>query len=176
MDRGPRIGLRPVQATDESLLARLFADTRGDELRAAGLGERELGLLLEMQRRVQDAQYRDAFPQAEHSIVEADGAAVGRVVIDRRPDEIRVVDLALLAACRGQGIGSSLLRALQADAGATGLMLGLRVARGNPAERLYARLGFREVGADAMYVEMAWQPGARGRVGDRYLNNRGAAA
>jgi hypothetical protein len=55
-------------------------------------------------------------------------------------------------------------------------MLGLRVACGNPAGRLYARLGFREVAADEMYVEMAWQPEARGCVGDSNLNNRGAAA
>lgn len=176
MDRGPCIALRPAQPADEPLLARLFADARGGALRSAGLGEREVELLLGMQRLAQEAEYRAAFPQAEHSIVEADGAAVGRVVIARRPGEIRLVDLALLAACRGRGIGSSLLRALQADAATAGRTLGLRVALGNPAGRLYARLGFREVAADEMYVEMAWQPVARGRVGDSNPNNRGAAA
>jgi ribosomal protein S18 acetylase RimI-like enzyme len=173
---GPRIALRPAQAPDEPLLARVFSDTRGEELRVAGLGDGELGLLLEIQRRAQDAGYRAAFPQAEHSIVEADGAPVGRVVIDRRPGEHRVVDVALLAACRGRGIGSSLLRALQVDAAAEGRTLGLRVARGNPAGRLYVRLGFCEVAADEMYVEMAWLPGARGCVCDTNPNNRGAAA
>jgi ribosomal protein S18 acetylase RimI-like enzyme len=168
--------MRPARAEDEPLLAELFADARGGEFRALGLGEREIEGLLDMQRRAQDAQYRAAFPRAEHSIVEADGAAVGRVVLDRGPGEIRVVDLALLGACRGRGIGSGLLRSLQAEAEGYASRLGLRVARGNPAGRLYARLGFREVAADEMYVEMAWQPGARGCVGDSNLNNRGAAA
>jgi ribosomal protein S18 acetylase RimI-like enzyme len=176
VDPGPRIELRPAKAADEPLLARVFADARAGALRSAGLGECGLELLLGIQRRAQDAEYRAAYPQAEHLVVEADGAAVGRVVIDRRPGEHRIVDLALLAAWRGRGVGSSVLRALQADAAATGRMLGLRVARGNPAGRLYARLGFCEVAADEMYVEMAWLPGARGCVGDTNLNNRGAAA
>jgi ribosomal protein S18 acetylase RimI-like enzyme len=168
--------MRPARADDEPLLARLFADARGGELRSAGLGELEVELLLGIQRRAQEAEYRAAYPQAEHSIVEVGGEPVGRIVIDRRPGEVRIVDIALLERCRGQGIGSRLLRALQADAAATGRMLGLCVARGNPAARLYARLGFREVAADEMYVEMAWQPEALGCAGDSKLNNRGAAA
>jgi ribosomal protein S18 acetylase RimI-like enzyme len=176
VDHGPRIGLRPARAADERLLARVFADARGGELRSAGLGELEVELLLGIQRRAQDAEYRAAYPQAEHSIIEVDGEAVGRIVIDRRPGEVRIVDIALRETCRGRGIGSSVLRALQADAAAAGRMLGLRVARGNPAGRLYARLGFREVAVDAMYVEMAWQPEARGCADDSNLNNRGAAA
>jgi len=176
VDPGPRIELRPARAEDEPLLARVFAEGRGGELRSAGLGELEVELLLGIQRRAQDAEYRAAYPQAEHSIIEADGEAVGRIVIDRRPGEIRIVDIALRETCRGRGIGSSLLRALQADAAATGRMLGLYVARGNPAARLYARLGFREVAADEMYVEMAWQPEALGCAGDSNLNNRGAVA
>ena len=176
MDPGPRIELRPAWAADEPLLAQVFADARGGELRSAGLGELEVELLLGIQRRAQDAEYRAAYPQAEHSIIEVGGEAVGRIVLDRRPGEVRIVDVALRETCRGRGIGSSLLRALQADAAATGRMLGLRVARGNPAGRLYARLGFREVAADEMYVEMAWQPEAWDCAGDSKLNNRGAAA
>ena len=176
MDPGPRIELRPAWAADEPLLAQVFADARGGELRSAGLGELEVELLLGIQRRAQDAEYRAAYPQAEHSIIEVGGEAVGRIVIDRRPGEVRIVDIALRETCRGRGIGSSVLRALQADAAATGRMLGLRVARGNPAGRLYARLGFREVAADEMYVEMAWLPEAWDCAGDSKLNNRGAAA
>lgn len=175
-NHGPGLGLRPAEATDEPLLAQLFAEARAGAFRSAGLGERELGLLLGMQRLAQESQYRAAFPRAEHSIIEQDGTAVGRLVLDRGADELRVVDVALLAVCRGRGLGSSLLRALQAEAAASGRRLGLRVARGNPAGRLYARLGFREVAADEMYIEMAWQPAAGGRVNASRSNNRGVAA
>jgi len=174
--RTPQIAWRPATAADEPLLARAFADARRGELLAAGLGERETGLLLEMQRRAQEAEYRAAFPGAEYSVVEADGAAVGRLVLHRGAEEIRVVDLALLEDCRGRGIGTGLLRALQAEAARAGCALGLRVARGNPAERLYARLGFRPVSTDEMYVEMGWQAGTGAGADDGCLNNRGAAA
>jgi len=32
------------------------------------------------------------------------------------------------------------------------------VLRGNPALRLYERLGFKETGSDPMYIQMQWEP------------------
>ena len=41
---------------------------------------------------------------AEFSIIEMEGEPVGRIYIDRRQDEIRLVDIALRPDCRGQGL------------------------------------------------------------------------
>jgi hypothetical protein len=41
------------------------------------------------------------------------------------------------------------------------LTLRLQVLRGNPAIRLYQRLGFVQSGADPMYLQMEWVPAQR---------------
>ena len=40
----------------------------------------------------------------------------------------------------------------------TGAALRLQVLQGNPAMRLYRRMGFVETGADQMYAQMEWNP------------------
>ncbi len=83
----------------------------------------------------------------------------------REPEELRLVDISLLPAHRGSGVGTELLRALQQEATTAGKPLRLSVARDNPARRLYARLGFTpvagsEVGAEP-YLALEWRPGPR---------------
>lgn len=86
---------------------------------------------------------------------------VGRLWLHQRSDAIHVLDIALLAGCRGQGIGTLCLQALQCQAQHSGLALTICVEVGNPARRLYDRLGFWPVGAaDGVYQRMAWRPAA----------------
>ena len=73
-------------------------------------------------------------------------------------------------------MGSSLLRSLQNEAAQAGRPVRLRVARGNPAQRLYARLGFRPAASDEIYVEMVWEATAGGLAPGITRENRGAAA
>ena len=180
MKREPRITLRPAEAEDEALLRAVFADARGNELGPQGLDDGMAELLLELQRRAQDAGYRQAFPDAEHCVIEADGVPCGRVVLDWKWDQVRVVDVALLAGSRGRGVGERLLRSLQQGAAVAGRRVRLCVAHGNPARRLYERLGFRAVASDELNVEMAWEPCAgrhsKNLSRDGQHINRGAAA
>ena len=56
---------------------------------------------------------------------------------------------------RGQGIGTTLLQALAVEATAVGFpSLSLSVENDNPAKRLYARLGYREVRNDGSAATM----------------------
>lgn len=168
--------MRPAAADDEPLLRAVFAQSSREALLAGGLAEREVELLLESQHRAWVAQLRSEYPDAGHGVVEVDGVPVGRIVVDRRPGEIRVVDVTLLAASRGLGIGSDVLRLLQAEAGASGQLLGLRVPRGGAAERLCTRLGFREAVADETHVEMAWEAGVDSLAPGAHPLDKGAAA
>lgn len=142
--------LRPVSAEDQPFLHRLFCGARPD---LAGLPEP----LLQMQFRAQAASYAAQFPGAEHQIITVAGRPVGRLLVDRSPERIHLVDIALLAEVQGQGIGTSVLRALQVEADRAGLPLRLSVFETNPARRLYERLGFAVTGAQRPYLFMQWR-------------------
>ncbi len=65
--------------------------------------------------------------------------------------------VALVPEARGSGLGTRLLRALQAEAAEKGLPLRLKVVLTNPARRLYQRLGFVGLGDDGVYEQMEWR-------------------
>jgi len=64
----------------------------------------------------------------------------------------------LMPAQRGQGIGSSLLAAVVAEADAEVLPVRLHVEPWSPAKRLYERLGFRTLQVNGIYELMERAP------------------
>jgi ribosomal protein S18 acetylase RimI-like enzyme len=85
---------------------------------------------------------------------------VGRLYVDRRDDEIRILDIALIPEARGGGIGGLLLGDLIAEAGSARKPIRIHVERANRALSLYQRLGFSEIGQTDFYYLMEWNPGA----------------
>ena len=150
--------LRPTRADDAPFLRRLFASTREDELSALAWSAAQRETFLSLQLEGQDRHYRAQYPQARFDVIERDGAPVGRLVVDREEGVIHLLDIALVPAERGAGLGSALLRELQEEATARGSAIILQVVRTNPALRLYARMGFRVLREEAVYVGMEWQP------------------
>jgi GNAT superfamily N-acetyltransferase len=116
----------------------------------------QLETLLHAQFLAQARHYAVAFPCAEHSLVLVDHAPIGRWYVDRSSTAIRLVDVSLLRAHRGRGIGTELLEMLQAEATARQLPLRLNVLDGNPAYRLYRRLGFTERAMDGLHRQLEW--------------------
>lgn len=171
-----RMTLRPVEATDEGMLRALFAESLRPKLRAAGLAPREVELLVEMQFRDRSTRPHSAEGELQQSVVEVAGVEVGLFVLDRRPGETRIVEFALLAAFRGRGFGTSLLRSLQREAASEGRLLGLCIARDSAAQRFCKRLGFREVAADELHVEMAWEADVCSTELGKVRERRGTAA
>jgi ribosomal protein S18 acetylase RimI-like enzyme len=171
-----RITLRPAEAADEWMLRALFGESLRTQLRSSALTPPEIELLIEMWFRDRAGQSHCGDRELQQSVVLIDGVAVGYLVLDRRPGETRIVDVALLAAFRGRGFGSSLLRSLQREAAGAGRLLGLRVARDTAAQHFYRRLGFREVAADELDVEMAWEADASWDARSEVRQRRGAVA
>ena len=83
--------------------------------------------------------------------------SVQRILIDHSGPEIVLVDVALLPAVRGRGIGTGLLEDLLAEAREAGRPVRLKVVLTNPARRLYERLGFVGLGDDGVYEQMEWR-------------------
>ena len=152
------IALQAVSEADEPFLLELYASTRREEMAAWNWPPAQVAAFLQMQYRAQRLSYADAYPGAEHSLVLEDGRPIGRLLVWRGPAEVRLVDISLLPAARGRGLGSRLLRQLMQEAAAARLPLRLQVLTTNPARRLYLRLGFRRTGGDPVYDAMEWTP------------------
>jgi ribosomal protein S18 acetylase RimI-like enzyme len=71
--------------------------------------------------------------------------------IARWPEEIRIVDLALLPEYRNAGIGTGILTDLIAEATQSNKPVRIHVERFNPALNLYRRLGFAKIGEHGVY-------------------------
>jgi ribosomal protein S18 acetylase RimI-like enzyme len=155
------VTLRTVQDDDRPFLEALYASVRAAELEAVGWSEQQTAAFLSQQFDVQDRVYRSQLQDATLDIVLVEGEPAGRLYVDRRPDEIAVVDISLLPAHRARGVGTFLLEALQAEAAASGRALSLQVERANPAQRLYSRLGFELVQTGPVYLLMRWAPHER---------------
>lgn len=150
---------RPVQSADEAFLRRLYASTRDDLRLLVVLEPASVDTLIGMQAQAQAAGYRTIYPHAHYLVVERDGAPVGRLVVDEGATCTRLVDISLLPEVQGQGLGTLLLRRLQAAAALGNVPLALSVARTNPrARQLYLACGFVVVAEDAVRTEMVWRP------------------
>lgn len=147
-------------SADLAFLATLYASTRADELAAVPWsGEQKLAFL-QQQCSLQRQHYRLHYAEAGFWILENDRQPVGRIYVFDSPAELRLMDIAILPAHRRQGIGGQLIRALQVEATGRRKAIGLHVEPGNPANRLYQRLGFMFVEDRGAYRYLAWQPAA----------------
>lgn len=144
--------LRPAEPADADFEHALYASTR-DDLRP--LGPEVFDGLVGMQFRAQSMSIKLEHPDAEHKIVLVENLPVGRLVIDGAVDPIEVIDVALLPQYRGQGIGTSVLRGVLAQADRMGRAIMLHVEKQSRAVRLYERLGFVISGDVGMYVTMS---------------------
>lgn len=148
--------LRPVRDADRETLLAIYASTREDELARTDWSAAQKAAFVAMQFQAQTAHYLTNYPGAEFLLIEADGRAAGRLYRHRREGGVRIMDIALLPDFRSQGIGTRLLRALQAEAAAENIGLSIHVEGFNPARRLYERLGFRPAADAGVYILMEW--------------------
>lgn len=153
------LSLRPITKSDESFLYALYASTREEELSTVQWSEQEKESFLRMQFTAQHTYYRQQYPAASFQILLSEEQAVGRLYVHRRPEEIRLIDIALLPEFRNRGIGSSLMKQLFSEGAAAGLPVRFHVERNNPAAvRFYERLGCRTVHHTDLHFFMEWSP------------------
>lgn len=148
--------LRPATEADRDFLLSVYASTREEELAQVSWEEGAREAFLEHQFSAQDHHYRTNYPGATLDVIEVAGEPAGRLYVHRGPDEIRIMDIALVPAFRGRGIGTGLLGELMDEAGSSGRALSIHVEVNNPARRLYERLGFEPAGEHGVYVLMRW--------------------
>lgn len=149
---------RSTKSTDTPFLFELYSTTRSKEIIEWGWDTSQQATFLQMQFGAQRRSHAAQFPDAEHRILLFGGQPIGQVLVWRCAAEIRLIDIALLPAFHSRGLGSAVIRQLQGEAAISGRPLRLSVLRGNPARRLYERLGFVVTKESDLYQAMEWIP------------------
>jgi ribosomal protein S18 acetylase RimI-like enzyme len=155
------IELLPVEPGDREFLYRVYASTRTEELAVVPWDDAQKDAFLRAQFDAQDRWYREHYTRATYEVITVDGERAGRLYLHRGESEIRIVDIALLPEYRGNGVGTSLIRDLLAEADAAGKRVTIHVERLNPALALYERLGFSVAEDKGVYLFLVSSPASR---------------
>jgi GNAT superfamily N-acetyltransferase len=154
---GGTVTLRPVTAADDEFLLAVYANTREQEMAAVPWTDEQKMEFLRWQFNLQRQDYDANYPQRQYDVIVVDEQPAGRIWISRN-DQIRLLDIALLAEFQNRGVGTALLKRLIDEATRANKPLRHMVFILNTdAKRFYERLGFEvfeEVGA---YLHMELQ-------------------
>ena len=135
------IELRPAEAGDLGFAALVYLRAMGPSLR------RVVGLDADQQAALLMAQW----DIAEVRIIQAAGRDVGWVQLAPAPAATFVRNICIDPDYHRLGIGTVVMRRVIDEAARRGDAVTLGVAKGNPARRLYDRLGFRFTHADKQH-------------------------
>ncbi len=149
--------LIPAQPEDAPFLLGVFASTRVDELALVDWSAEQKQAFVSMQFDAQTRHYAAYYPGAEVFIIQQGSARIGRLIVERKPKTLLLMDIALLPEYRCQGVGTAILRDRMDEARQAHQTLLLHVETFNPARRLYERLGFQAGSENGIYLEMAWR-------------------
>lgn len=142
----PAIDLRPASLADLPFLLTLRRLTMTGHLQRVGAPADD---------EAHDRRIRAHF---EDAMIVCEGAtAIGLLKVTRAAGEWHVHQIQILPARQGQGIGEAVLRELLADAARANVPVSLSVLHGNPARRLYERLGFRIESETETSASMIWR-------------------
>ena len=117
--------------------------------------------LLDMQVSARIRSVRANFPQGRnHILVDGStGETIGWLFVADLPEELRLVEIAMIASRRGEGLGTAVISGLLAEAREAGKPVRLAVdVLNHAALRLYLRLGFRIVASDEARHQMEKRP------------------
>ena len=140
----PAVTLRPALPADEDFLFALRKATMSAHLTRAGEPTDDAAHRARLLHRYDAAQ-----------VICIDGAPAGLLKAHRLDTEWVVVQIQISPALQGRGIGEQVLHTVLHAAEADALPVTLKVLKGNPAKRLYDRLGFEIVGEDDIQFYMS---------------------
>lgn len=149
--------IRPLQDSDTEFLSKLYASTRLDIQQLIDWTPDQKEQFLRMQFDAQQTHYKSHFPGAECNIVvNGKRKPIGRLYVEQREEEVRVIDISLMPDCRRKGIGSKIIKDVMERARLVRLPVRLHVARFNPALSWYFKMGFEQIGETDMTFLMEW--------------------
>lgn len=147
------------ESNDLDFLRELYASTRREELAPTGWPQEQIEAFLTQQFEAQHSYYTENFSSTDFDLIlSGDNIPIGRLYLDEREDEFRIVDIALLPEARRKGIGGAILKTIIDRAFAVDKAVSIHVEQNNPAMNLYKRLGFQLVEEQGVYHLMEIVP------------------
>ena len=146
----PAIHLRPASTADLPFLLTLRRLTMTEHLQRIGAPTDD------------DAHHRRIATNFEDAMIVCEGARaganpIGLLKVTRAADEWHVHQIQIHPSRQGHGIGEAVLRELLTDAAREHVPVSLSVLHGNPARRLYERLGFSVAAETATSASLIWR-------------------
>jgi len=149
------IEARSFDAGDLDFLQALYASTREQEMACIGWPPSQCEQFLRQQFEFQHSYYQEHFADADFLVLLRAGRPIGRLYWrDGGDGTASLIDLSLVPAERGRGIGTALMAMLAAHADRRGLHTVLHVEPFNRAHELYRRFGFDVVDDNGIYLKM----------------------
>jgi ribosomal protein S18 acetylase RimI-like enzyme len=139
--------LRPAEQGDYPFALALYLEGAKDHLTKIGRWDENRIVAL----------FREGYKQGRTRIISVDGRVVGFIQVVDFADRLYLRQLHLIDGFRGRGIGSILIGAELRRGAESGRPVTLDVMHGNPARRLYVRLGFESRGKDPDKEQMIWR-------------------
>lgn len=146
----PAIHLRPASAFDLPFLLTLRRLTMTEHLQRVGAPTDD------------EAHHRRIAANFEDAMIVCDGTdanihSIGLLKVTRAAAEWHVHQIQIHPSRQGQGIGEAVLRELLIEAAQEHVPVSLSVLHGNPARRLYERLGFRLASETETSANLIWR-------------------
>lgn len=145
----PAIRLRPASPSDLPFLLTLRQLTMTEHLQRVGAPTDD-----EAHHQRIAAHFDDAMIVCESA--NAGIHSIGLLKVTRAAAEWHVHQVQIHPSRQGQGIGEAVLRELLAEAAREHVSVSLSVLHGNPARRLYERLGFRLLSETDSCANLIW--------------------
>ena len=148
------ISFKDVEEKDQEFIEKVYRSTREEELSLTGWPEDQKKRFIIMQSIAQLVDYKRNYKGASYRIILYKNVHAGRLYLWETNGEIWIIDISLLPEFRGKGIGRKILTEIIESSRKKNKTVALHVAFGNPARKLYERLGFENVSVTATHDYM----------------------
>ena len=107
---------------------------------------------------IQRARFDASFEAGDIQIITVGGRDAGFTALRHEPKDIQLFNIMIAPEFQNRGLGTAVLRDVQAAARARRVPVRLQVMKVNPARRLYERLGFVVSEETPTHFRMVWEP------------------
>jgi GNAT superfamily N-acetyltransferase len=159
-----RVTLRRVAEDDREFLLEVYGAGREIELAAVPWPAEMKRAFVEHQYTAQDVYYQSQFPGSTQQVILLDEEPAGRIYLHRTPEEIAILDMAILPMFRKRRIATTLIKRLQQEAKQDRRSIRVYIETFNPADALFTRLGFQKRSEDGISSRYDWFPSVKNPV------------